>query len=178
MPCNPEQHILNPYPRSHRISSSYKGNCPQDSEHRHGWKPASCFSLEEIYPVCTWSKIPQWSKDALWAQRLDLGWVVIGNACSNSAHKPRKIATFKNHFLDNGRPSFMELCPSLLYLECEAALNDASSATCQKKRHLVNELFEGNLGTSALVRTKDDNKPGTSVDDRTFVQITHESQAC
>ena len=110
--------------------------------------------------------------------RPGLGWVVIGNACSNSAHKPRKIATFKNHFLDNGRPSFMELCPSLLYLECEAALNDASSATCQKKRHLVNELFEGNLGTSALVRTKDDNKPGTSVDDRTFVQITHESQAC
>ena len=96
----------------------------------------------------------------------------------NSAHKPRKIATFKNHFLDNGRPSFMELCPSLLYLECEAALNDASSATCQKKRHLVNELFEGNLGTSSLVRTKDDNKPGTSVDDRTFVQIIHESQAC
>ena len=116
---------------------------------------------------------PQKTKDALWAQRLDLGWVVLGKACSNSAYKPSKIGTFKNHFIDNDRPSSMDLCPCLLYLECEAALNDASSATCQKKRHLVNELFEGNLGTNALVRTKDDNKPGTSVDDRTFVQIIH-----
>ena len=99
---------------------------------------------------------------------------MIRNACSNSAYKPSKIATFKNHFLDNGRPSFMELCPSLLYFGCEEALNDVSLATCQKKRHSVNELFEGNLGTNALVRTKNDNKRGSSVDDRTIVKIIHE----
>ena len=63
----------------------------------------------------------------------------------------------------------MELCPSLLNLECEAALNDASLATCQKKRHSVNELFEGNLGTNALVRTKNDNKSGTSVARRSHI---------
>ena len=58
-------------------------------------------------------------RDAPWAQRLDLGWVVIGNACLNGAHRPSEIATFKTHFLDNGRPSFMEPCPSLLYVKCE-----------------------------------------------------------
>jgi len=56
-------------------------------------------------------------RDAPWAQRLDLGWVVIGNACLNGAHRPSEIATFKTHLLDNGRPSFMEPCPSLLYVK-------------------------------------------------------------
>lgn len=46
----------------------------------------------------------------------------------------------------------MEPCPSLLYLECEAALGDASSATCQKKG---NERFKDNLGTNVFARTKD-----------------------
>ena len=28
------------------------------------------------------------SKNAPWAQRLDLGWVIIGNACLDGAYKP------------------------------------------------------------------------------------------
>lgn len=61
-------------------------------------------------------------------------------------------------------------CPGLLYLECKAALDDTSSGTCQKKRHLIIERFEDNLGTNALVRIKDDYKPGSSVDDCQFPQ--------
>ena len=110
-------------------------------------------------------------RDALWAQRLDLGWVVIGNAGLNGAHKPSQIGAFKTHLLNNGRPSFMEPCPNLLYLECEAALRHASSATCQKKGHFINGRFEDNLGTNVFVHTKDDNKPGTSVENRKFLKI-------
>lgn len=68
----------------------------------------------------------------------------------------------------------MEPCPSLLYLECEAALGDASSATCQKKGHFINERFKDNLGTNVFARTKDDNKPRTSVEDLKFLKIMDE----
>lgn len=66
-------------------------------------------------------------------------------------------------------------CPGLLYLECKAALDDTSSGTCQKKRHLIIERFEDNLGTNALVRIKDDYKPGSSVDDCQFLKIIDEA---
>ena len=99
---------------------------------------------------------------------------MIGNACLNGAHKPSQIGAFKTHLLRNGQPSFMEPCPSLLYLECEAALSDASLATRQKKGHFINGQFEDKLGTNVFVRTKDDNKLGTSVEDRKFLKIMDE----
>ena len=114
------------------------------------------------------------TRDAPWAQRLDLGWVVIGNACLNGAHRPSKIATFKTHFLDNGRPSFMEPCPSLLYVKCETTLDGTPSATNRKKGQFINERFEDSLGTNVFVRTRDDNKPGTSIEDRKFLKIMDE----
>ena len=76
-------------------------------------------------------------RDAPWAQRLDLGWVVIRNACLNGAHRPSEIATFKTHFLDNCRPSFMEPCPSLLYVKCETTLDGTPSATNRKRDNLL-----------------------------------------
>ena len=52
------------------------------------------------------------TSDSPWAQRLDLGWVILGNVCLNGAHKPDSISTYKTHILPNSRPSILEPGPN------------------------------------------------------------------
>lgn len=47
--------------------------------------------------------------NAPFAQRLDLGWVIVEEVCIDSAHKPT-VAVFKTNVLQNGRPSFLAPC--------------------------------------------------------------------
>ncbi len=47
--------------------------------------------------------------NAPFAQRLDLGWVIVGDVCINRAHKPM-VSVFKTNILDNGRPSLLTPC--------------------------------------------------------------------
>lgn len=44
------------------------------------------------------------------AQRLALGWVIIGDVCINGAHKPSPVDVFRTYILENGRSSFMSPC--------------------------------------------------------------------
>ena len=53
--------------------------------------------------------------NAPFAQRLDLGWVLVGEVCLGKAHIPT-VNTFKTTVLDNGRPSLLE--PSRLQTSC------------------------------------------------------------
>jgi len=68
----------------------------------------------------------------------------------------------------------MEPCPSLLYVKYERALDDTPSATNREKEQFINERFEDSLGTNVFVRTRGDNKPGTSIEDRKFLNIMDE----
>ena len=54
--------------------------------------------------------------NAPFAQRLDLGWVVIGEVCLGNAQKPN-TSTFKTHVLENGHPSCLTPCNSFTDLE-------------------------------------------------------------
>ena len=56
-------------------------------------------------------------RNAPWGQRLDLGWVVLGNTCLDGAHKPVAISTFKTQVLYNGRPSLFIPCSNRFYLK-------------------------------------------------------------
>ena len=47
--------------------------------------------------------------NAPFAQRLDLGWVIIGEVCLDNAHKPT-LSIFRTHVLQNGRPSLLTPC--------------------------------------------------------------------
>lgn len=105
-------------------------------------------------------------RDTPWAQRLDLGWGVLGNACLDGAHKPSEASCFRTQVLDNGRPSLLLPCSNRFYVKHHPTAEP------------IDDLKEGNfkrrsedgLGEDVFVRTKDDNKPGTSVEDRKFVQ--------
>ena len=41
-------------------------------------------------------------RNAPWAQRLDLGCVVLGNVCMDGAHKPTEVSSYRTQVLDNG----------------------------------------------------------------------------
>lgn len=46
------------------------------------------------------------------AQRLDLGWVVVGDVCLDGVHKPTQVNTYKTFILENGCTSYFQPCTS------------------------------------------------------------------
>lgn len=50
--------------------------------------------------------------DAAFGQRLDLGWVVIGEVCLGNVHKP-PLSALKSHVLDSCCDSIFKPCTSL-----------------------------------------------------------------
>ena len=64
------------------------------------------------------------SRNAPWGQRLDLGWVVLGNTCLNGAHKPEQISTCKTQVL-----------PADLHCSCPVRTVFMSSSTPTQTHH-------------------------------------------
>ena len=51
-------------------------------------------------------KVRKWingPNNSTFAQKLDLGWVLVGDVCLGNVHKPT-VHSFKTHILENGRP--------------------------------------------------------------------------
>lgn len=48
--------------------------------------------------------------NAPYAQRLDLGWVIVGEVCLGTVHQPDNITTLKTSVLTNGRTSLLSPC--------------------------------------------------------------------
>ena len=76
-----------------------------------------------------------------YAQKLPLGWVVIGEVCLGKVHRPEISNVNKTFVLHDGRTTLMEPCTSNLR---------------------VDPVFH---------KTKDDEKPGLSVEDRQFLDV-------
>lgn len=55
--------------------------------------------------------------NAPYAQRLDLGWVIIGDVCLGAAHKPIELSAYRTNILENGRHSYLSPCPNHLILK-------------------------------------------------------------
>ncbi|XP_028407859.1 uncharacterized protein LOC114530488 [Dendronephthya gigantea] len=96
-------------------------------------------------------------KNAPWAQLLDLGWVIVGNVCLNGAHKP-DLACYRSNILENGRP-----CPNFF--------RTAPSLHSARKEEFRNGYFDDNIGQNVFNTSKDDNKPGQSIEDLKFASI-------
>ncbi|KAK3099229.1 hypothetical protein FSP39_001287 [Pinctada imbricata] len=78
-----------------------------------------------------------------YAQRLPLGWTIVGETCLGYYHSPSSVNVLKTQIMPNGRPTSMEPCMSILHL------ND-------------DPIF---------VKTPDDEKIGMSVEDQQFLDI-------
>ena len=105
-----------------------------------------------------------------YAQRLDLGWVVVGDVCLGSVHKPAAVTTYRTHVLDNGCPSLLPPCPNRfcvkekfsnktqpdVSLACDTSIHDSCA-----------------IGHAIFERSENDDKVGLSIEDRLFLDIVN-----
>lgn len=102
--------------------------------------------------------------DAPFTQKLDLGWVIVGNVCLSGAHTPKAVTTFKTCYLDNGHPSHLLPCDNVVRVK------EIQSSVCEDISHSYSP--QGNhLGETIFQRTEKDYHLAPSVEDRTFLQL-------
>lgn len=111
-------------------------------------------------------------RDAPYAQKLDLGWVIVGNVCLGGVHKPTIVNAFYTSTTEQKRPSIFEPCPNVFHVK--ERYNHFQHPD-HPKAHLTgklncNEKVE-ELGCTVFQQTKDDNKVAPSINDITFLRI-------
>ncbi|XP_068506561.1 uncharacterized protein [Syngnathus scovelli] len=113
--------------------------------------------------------------NAPFAQRLDLGWVIIGEVCLDNAHKPT-LSVFKTHVLQNGRPSLLIPCQNSISVKekpCYGGEDKHSHTT-----HTLKALpVKDQLGQTVFQRTDSDNKCAMSFEDELFLEIMEKEVA-
>ncbi|KAI3354716.1 hypothetical protein L3Q82_004500, partial [Scortum barcoo] len=107
-----------------------------------------------------------------YAQKLDLGWVIIGDVCLSSAHKPTEVSALKTHVLDNGRPSFLTPCDNRFNVKENFSLMGHTKATPQQLQppNPHSKPTAENLGETVFCHTVADNQLAPSVEDTIFLK--------
>lgn len=111
--------------------------------------------------------------DAPYAQKLDLGWVIVGNVCLGEVHKTLTVKTLYTNTTERGRPTLFEPCPNVFNIKekhCEiqvpycptTQLSDTS--TCEADH----------LGCNVFKQTRRDNQVSLSIEDNAFMKIMEE----
>ena len=98
------------------------------------------------------------SDDAPFAQRLGLGWVIVGQVCLGSVHHADDVNCNKTYLLPSGRTSLFQPCSSNLKVVENLEIPGCSGFDAEN-------LF---------VKTKHDDEVGMSVEDREFLDVMKE----
>lgn len=107
-----------------------------------------------------------------YAQRLDLGWVIVGDVCLGMAHKSPKINVYKTNILQNGRPSLLSPCEKSIQVK-ERLKCHTPNLSLQSPLHYLNRV-KGDLGSEVFQRTQQDDTPAPSVEDEIFLNTLEE----
>ncbi|XP_037609979.1 uncharacterized protein LOC119478948 [Sebastes umbrosus] len=110
---------------------------------------------------------------APFAQRLALGWVIVGEVCLDGAHRPSPVNTFRTYILDNGRASLMSPCPNKINVKESFSHTHQSQsypASNQEPRLMPRDITDL-MGESVFRVTKDDDKTAPSMEDLAFLRI-------
>lgn len=111
--------------------------------------------------------------DAPFTQRLDLGWVVIGNVCLSTAHRLSSVTSLKTCVLGDGCSSYLTPCSSHLCVKDpphrHSVFHDPPSH--KPAVHTVPLLHGDDLKSSIFHCTDKDHQPAPSVDDLHFLKI-------
>ena len=101
-------------------------------------------------------------RNAPYAHRLSLGWVIVGEACLGKVHKPDFVNANKVNVLNNGRPSIFSSCQNEFGIKGDHSKNE----------RVVFVPFGHNiLGDAVFERNNNDEKLGLSYEDREFLHI-------
>lgn len=94
------------------------------------------------------------TRNAPFAQRLNLGWVVVGDVCLGNFHKPKTVASFKTTLIDSHRETIFKPCSNVFQLK--------------------NDIPKSQLKANVFHVQADDNETELSVDDGFDGQIFSE----
>ncbi|XP_055998870.1 uncharacterized protein LOC130047575 [Ostrea edulis] len=100
-----------------------------------------------------------------YAQRLRLGWVIVGESCLNGTHRPEVVNVNKVHILGNGRPSLFEPCVNVLNLK-ESGLD-----TCAHSASFNTTKYSNCNNSDIFVKTATDEKIAFSIEDSEFLEL-------
>ncbi len=101
-------------------------------------------------------------------QKLDLGWVLVGEVCLGDVHKPI-VSSFKTNILENGRPSLFIPCTSHVRVKEKVNSNLTTLyATHDYESHW--NISKDDLGKTLFKRTENDSKPALSIEDEVFLK--------
>ena len=107
-----------------------------------------------------------------YAQRLDLGWVIVGELCLGGTHKTEEVNAYKTHVLQNGRSSFLKPCTKNIHIrERFKGQTQGSLQTPSHTEEIFQETCKDGLGESVFQKTPEDDKLAMSVDDNEFLRI-------
>ncbi|CAE1279280.1 unnamed protein product [Acanthosepion pharaonis] len=95
--------------------------------------------------------------DAPYAQKLDLGWVIVGNVYLGKFHPPTIINTLHTHISDGGRPTLFDSCPNKFEIKESFGISKRPYST-----EMEDHLFQ---------RTRDDERAAPSIEDIAFLNI-------
>ncbi|XP_052073800.1 uncharacterized protein LOC127711732 [Mytilus californianus] len=100
-------------------------------------------------------------KGTPFAQELFFGWVIKGDVCLGKVHKPNFVNVNKSNVMNNGRGTIFEPCINTLYVKENTEL-----------AHIRDNVHSQRCNNDPLfIKTKDDDKIGTSVEDRLFLNL-------
>lgn len=102
---------------------------------------------------------------APFAQKLDLGWVLVGEVCLGNAHKP-DLKAFKTTVLENGRPNILNPCENSIHLKEEMSQGLSLQSSSRSSR-----VTEKTLGQTVFNTTNTDNKLAPSIEDTIFLEM-------
>ena len=107
-----------------------------------------------------------------YAQRLDLGWVIVGELCLGGAHKTEEVNAYKTHILQNGRSSFFKPCTNNIHIkERPKGPSQRCLQMLSHSEEIVQEMCWDGLGESVFQKTPYDDKLAMSVEDNIFLRI-------
>lgn len=111
--------------------------------------------------------------NAPFAQKLDLGWVVIGDVCLGTAHQPSSVTALKTSILENGRPSYLTPCYSHLRVKDLTHSCSVLQFPPPQRRavHPAPLLCGDDTDSSIFTCTDNDCQPAPSIEDLKFLKI-------
>ncbi|KAK7905231.1 hypothetical protein WMY93_017838 [Mugilogobius chulae] len=110
--------------------------------------------------------------NAPYAQKLDLGWVIVGNVCLGDVHKTLAVKTLFTNATEKGRPTMFEPCPNVYTVKerhCDIQVpysvsTQLGDSTCEPDH----------LGCNVFKQTRLDNYIAPSIQDKAFLKTMEE----
>ncbi len=105
--------------------------------------------------------------DAPYAQKLDLGWVIVGNVCLNGIHKSTAVSTFFTNTKEQRPLHLWSLSKCFHVKERNGNGQRNNNGMCFYEQLVYNNKHD-QLGQEVFKVTRDDNKVAPSIDDLSF----------